>query len=113
MEPGIKGLKGIAKIVPPWKYTQVWKFLGMTGYFKHFIKGYAHIAKSLNNLLQHESSKLQGHPLELLPDAQAAFEELKMKCLTAPVLAFANFNKPFLLEMDASIEGLGPLAEAG
>ena len=35
------------------------------------------------------------------------FEELKRKCLTAPVLTFADFNKPFLLEMDASIEGLG------
>ena len=45
--------------------------------------------------------------LGLPPDALAAFQELKMKCLTAPVLAFADFKKPFLLETDASIEGLG------
>ena len=36
-----------------------------------------------------------------------AFQELKMKCLTVPVLAFTDFKKPFLLETDTSIEGLG------
>ena len=30
-----------------------------------------------------------------------------MKCLTVLVLAFVDFKKPFLLEMDSSIEGLG------
>ena len=107
MEPGTEGLKGIAKIAPPATYTQVRKFLGATGYFRCFIKGYAKIAKPLNDLLQGENSKLKSHPVKLSPDTLAVFQELKMKCLTAPVLAFADFNKPFLLETDASIEGLG------
>ena len=79
----------------------------MTGYFRRFIKGYARIAKPLNDLLQGEYSKLKSHPVGLPLDALAAFQELKMKCLTALVLAFADFKKPFLLETDASIEGLG------
>ena len=107
MEPGTDGLKGIAEIAPPATYTQVRKFLGATRYFRHFIKGYARITKPLNDLLQGESSKLKSHPVGLPPDALAAFQELKIKCLTAPVLAFADFKKPFLLETDASIEGLG------
>ena len=107
MEPGTEGLKGIAEIMPPTTYTQVRKFLGATGYFRHFIKGYARIAKPLNDLLQGENSKLKSQSLGLPPDALATFQELKMKCLTAPVLAFADFKKPFLLESDASIEGLG------
>ena len=107
MEPGTEGLKGIAKILPPATYTQVCKFLGATGYFRCFIKGYTRIAKPLNNLLQGENGKLKSQSLGLQPDALATFQELKMKCLTAPVLAFADFKKPFLLETDTSIEGLG------
>ena len=107
MEPGTEGLKGIAKIAPPTMYTQVRKFLGTMGYFRHFIKGYARIAKPLNDLLQGENSKLKSQSLGLPPDALAAFQELKIKCLTAPVLAFVDFKKPFLLETDALIEGLG------
>ena len=107
MEPGTEGLKGITKIVPPTTYTQVREFLGATGYFRCFIKGYAMIAKPLNDLLQGENSKLKSQLLGLPPDALAVFQELKMKCLTVPVLAFADFKKPFLLETDAFIEGLG------
>ena len=107
MEPGTEGLKGIAEIAPPAMYTQVQKFLGATGYFRRFIKGYARIAKPLNDLLQGENSKLKSQSLRLPPDALATFQELKMKCLTAPVLAFVEFKKPFLLETNASIEGLG------
>ena len=38
---------------------------------------------------------------------QAAFQMVKKACLEAPVLAFADFNKPFLLEINASKLGLG------
>ena len=107
MELGTEGLKGIAEIMPPTMYTQVRKFLGTTGYFRCFIKGYTRIAKPLNDLLQGENSKLKSQSLGLPPDALAMFQELKMKCLTAPVLAFVDFKKPFLLETDALIEGLG------
>ena len=107
MELGTEGLKGITKIAPPATYTQVHKFLGATGYFRCFIKGYARITKPLNDLLQGENIKLKSHSLGLPLDALAAFQELKMRCLTVPVLAFADFKKPFLLETDTSIEGLG------
>ena len=106
MEPGTEGLEGIAEITPPATYTQVHKFLDGTGYFRHFIKKYAKIAKPLNDLLQGENSKFKSQPLEFPPNALEAFQELKMRCLTAPVLVFADFKKPFLLETDASIERL-------
>ena len=42
-------------------------------------------------------------------EALEAFEELKMRCMTAPVPAFADFKKLFWLETDASKEGLGAI----
>ena len=81
----------------------------MTGFFWHFFKGYAKIAKPLNDLLEGEASKLKSEELELMPEVLRAFEELKMKCMMVPVLAFADFKKPFWLETDALKEGLGAI----
>ena len=106
MKPGTANLKAIAAMAPPKMYTEIRRFTGMTGFFRQFIKGYSKIAKPLNNLLEGEASKLKAEEVELPPDALKAFEELKMRCMTAPVLVFADFKKPFRLETDASKEGL-------
>ena len=107
MMPGNLNLKGIAEMAPPANYTEVWHFLGMTGFFRRFIKNYAHIAKPLNDILEGEASKLKSEAVTLPPDALDAFKKLKMCCMTAPVLAFADFEKEFQLETDASSKGLG------
>ena len=107
MMPGNLNLKGIAEMALPANYTEVWHFLGMTGFFRRFIKNYACIAKPLNNILEGEASKLKSEAVTLPPDALDAFEKLKMCCMTAPVLAFADFEKEFQLETDVSSEGLG------
>ena len=107
MEPGTEGVKAIAEMAPPKTYTAIRQFLGATGYFRRFIKGYAKIAKPLNDILSGSNSKLKGCFVRLPPLAVVVFQELKMKCMTAPVLAFADFKKEFQLETDASGDGLG------
>ena len=94
---------------PPKTYTEIRHFTGMTGFFWRFIKGYSKIAKPLNNLLEGKASKLKNEELELTPEALQAFEDLKKKCMMAPILVFANFKKPLGLETDASGEGLGAI----
>ena len=49
--PGQKGIEEIAWMGPPMTYTGVRKFIGAVGYFCHFIKNFAWIAKLLNDLL--------------------------------------------------------------
>ena len=109
MKPGDDGLKGIVEMAPPANYTEIRRFLGATGFFRHFIKNYTWIARPLNNLLEGEASKWKAQPVDLPPKALEAFNILKMKCMLAPVLAFADFQKPFLLETDASSCGLGAM----
>ena len=45
--------------------------------------------------------------MSLTEDALKAFEVLKQACMTAPILAFADYTKPFLLDTDAAQDGLG------
>ena len=107
MKPREEGLKSITKKAPPRNYTKIQRFLGTTRFFRCFIKNYARIARPLNDLLEGEASKWKAQPVDLTLEAVEAFDLLKTKCMTPLVLAFANFEKPFLLETNASSCGLG------
>ena len=109
MRPGTANVKAMAEMAPPKTYTEIRHITSMTGFFWRFIKGYSKIAKPLNDLLEGEASKLKNEELELTPEALQAFKDLKKKCMTAAILVFADFKKPFRLETDASGEGLGAI----
>ena len=109
MKPSTLNLKGIAEMALPANYTEVRHFFGMTGFFQRFIKNYTRITKSLNDILEGEASKMKSQAVTLPLEVLEAFEWLKMCCMTAPVLAFADFEKEFQLETDMSSEGLGAL----
>ena len=109
MKPGTLNLKRIAEMASLAKYTEVRRFLGMTGFFRRFIKNYARITKPLNDILEGEASKMKSEAITLPLEALEAFEQLKMCCMMAPIFAFANFEKEFQLETDASSEGLGAM----
>ena len=111
MLPDREGIQKIAEMGYPKTVISVRKFIGATGYFRRFIKNYTRIAEPLNNLIGCNNAKLKNHPVTLSPEAKDAFNILKQKCMTAPVLAFADLEKPFLLETDASALGLGAVLQ--
>ena len=105
--PSKKNLEAIAQCLPPDTYTKVKSFVGLVGYYRRFIKGFANIAAPLYDLTSGENKDKKSEHLDLPQGAQEAFDCLKAACLQAPILAFPDFDKPFLVEMDASGKGLG------
>ena len=102
-----KNLESIAQCPPPDTYTKVKSFVGLVGHYRCFIKGFAKIAAPLYDLTSGDNKDKKSELVDLSPEALEAFDCLKAACLQAPILAFPDFDKPFLLEMDASGRGLG------
>ena len=107
VQPSEEHVKAITNFPEPDSYTSIRRFVGMVGHFRRFIAHFAHLARPLNNHLEGDTSKLKAHKVTLSQKAKEAFGLLKQALLQAPVLKFADYSKPFVLETDASSDGLG------
>jgi hypothetical protein len=86
---------------PPRNVSEVRSFLGLSGYYRKYVQGYASIAAPLIKLTR------KGTTFNWSETEQVAFEKLK-NCLTsAPVLTYPDRNKVQVLSVDASNIGLG------
>ncbi|ESK88704.1 reverse transcriptase-rnase h-integrase [Moniliophthora roreri MCA 2997] len=89
-------LAGIAEWEPPQTVKGVRAFLGFRNFYRKFIGKYAQLTRPMNDLLQ------KNRKFEWTKECQIAFNLLKMKFLSEPILVMLDVNKPFIIEADAS-----------
>ncbi|KRZ65538.1 Retrovirus-related Pol polyprotein from transposon, partial [Trichinella sp. T8] len=77
------------------------QFLGLAYYYRRFVKGFAQIAEPLHHLTE------RGKPWNWSDECDKAFLHLNARLTKQPVLTHPDFKIPFLVDTDASGDGLG------
>lgn len=97
----------------PGTVKELQSFLGLCSYYRRYVEGFSKIAAPLHYLVNQcrgaVTTAKASQKLSALWDtnSQIAFNTLKEKLVTAPILGYADFTCPFILETDASGQGLG------
>ncbi|GKF53796.1 putative reverse transcriptase domain-containing protein, partial [Tanacetum coccineum] len=81
--------------------TEVRQFLGLARYYRRFIKGFSLISKPLTKLTQKNKKYEWG------TEEDEAFQTLKQKLCSAPILALPEGSEKFVVYYDASHKGYG------
>ena len=108
---GIKPDPGLTSTIlafqQPAAAKDVQAFLGLTGYYQRFIKNYAKIAGPLLKLIRSQQSASNNTQVQWNQDCTLAFNTLKQKLVSPPIMHSLNFSFPFIPEFDACEYGIG------
>lgn len=85
----------------PKTVKQLQSFIGLTSYYRRFVKNFSQIASPLYALTKKNAK------FNWTPACQEAFDTLKQKVTSPPVIAFPDFSEPFILQTDASEKAIG------
>ena len=107
VKPNPEKVKAVREFPRPRNLKNIRQFLGLTGYYRRFIEGYAEIAKPLSHLLKDNVPFIWGNSEE------KSFQDLKELLITEPVLIFPDFSKPFSVTTDTSGYAIGGILSQG
>ncbi|GKC49309.1 putative reverse transcriptase domain-containing protein [Tanacetum coccineum] len=94
-------IESIKDWASPKTLTEIRQFLGLAGYYRRFIEGFSKIAKPMTKLTQ------KNVKFDWSEKAEAAFQLLKQKLCSAPILALPEGSENFVVYCDSSRKGLG------
>lgn len=116
IEPDPDKVEKIKNWPRPSTPEDVRKFLGFAGYYRKFIKDFSKIARPLTDVMpapqqSKRKSKRQGPPPSWKwgEEQEHAFQDLRQRLSTPPVLGYPDFTKPFEIHTDACGTGLGAI----
>ena len=101
ISPDPSKLTAIKDFPIPTKVKNVQSFIGLAGYYRKFIENFSKIAKPLTKLTK------KTEKFVWTEEQQNAFEILKEKLMTAPVLRYPDFTKEFIVTTDTSDYAIG------
>lgn len=101
VKPNPEKCKSVKEFPRPKNAKSIKQFLGLSGYYRKFIKDYSKKSKPLTQLLKKDEIWKWG------PEQEKAFVTLKEELCKEPILAFPDFSKQFMLTTDASGFAIG------
>ena len=105
IEPDSERIRTVRDYLVPTRLKEIRTFLGITGYYRRFIKNYATIAEPLIALLRNSDT----NQFDWNSSCQQAFEYLRRSLTEVPIIAYPQFDKPFIFQLDASDVGLSAI----
>ena len=91
----------IKNLAPPTTVKGIWSFLGHAGFYRRFIKDFSKIARPLCRLLGKDTR------FNFDDSCKAAFEEIKIRLVQAPIMAAPEWDQGFKIMCDASDFAMG------
>jgi len=102
-KPDLGKIDVVLHFPKPKTITNIRSFLGLTGYYRNYVRGYSRLASPLFELTKKDVAFVWNL------DCQQAFDALKRTLVDVPIFVRPDFEKPFCLDVDWSTKGVGAI----
>lgn len=107
LKPDPKKIEAVLKYPIPRTQKEIKSLLGLFSYYRRYVPLFSQIIRPINRLLQKDV------PYEWTRECNEAFESIKRKLTSSPVLIFPDFDKQFIIRTDASQFAVGAILSQG